>query len=160
MGRAGDRPNLSYGAFLDQVDAGNVAAVTFRGTEIDARLRHAIGAAPGAAASAEFASRIPDFGDASLIPLLRRHAVTIDVTAPSSWTWLLDHVPWPMLLFLVALLGAAAVRIVRGSHDPAGSGLPAGGPMMGLMSALTARQRRAGGGAKDGGENDNTTRSK
>lgn len=144
MSRAGVRPNLSYSPFLDRVDARNVAAVTLRGTEIDARLRHAIGAAPGVTASTEFASRVPDFGDASLIPLLRRHAVMIDVSAPSPWTWLLDRVPWPMLLFLAALLGAAAVRIVRGWHGQAGPRLSAAGADDGADGGTGGKAARGG----------------
>lgn len=111
ISRAGHVPTLSYGAFLDQVDGGNVAAVTFHGTEIDVRLRRAIVEVSMAKPSADFTSRVPDFGDPSLIPLLRRNHVAIDVVAPSSWTWLLDRVPWPMLLFVAALLLAGALRL-------------------------------------------------
>lgn len=142
ISRAGHVPALSYGAFLDQVDGGNVAAVTFHGTEIDVRLRRTIVEVSTAKPSADFTSRVPDFGDPSLIPLLRRDHVAIDIAAPSSWTWLLDRVPWPMLLFVAALLLAAVLRLVRGVQV-AGPGLAAAGPMMGLMAALAAKQRGA-----------------
>ena len=142
IGRAGHVPTLSYGAFLDQLDGGNVVAVTFHGTEIEVRLRRAIVEVSTATSSADFTSRVPDFGDPSLIPLLRRNHVAIDVAAPSSWTWLLDRVPWPMLLFVAALLLAAVLRLVRGVQGP-GPGLAAGGPMMGLMATLAAKQRGA-----------------
>lgn len=144
-------PSLTYGAFLDEVDSGNVAAVTFRGTEIDVQLRHAIAGTPTATPSKDFTSRMPDFGDPSLIPLLRRGHVAIDVAAPSSWAWLLARVPWPMLLFIVALLVAAVLRLARGAHG-ASPGFPAGGPMMGLMAALAAKQRSAGSARGDEGE--------
>lgn len=145
-GGAGRVAALSYGAFLDQVDAGNVAAVTFQGTAIDGRLRRPLAAATaqGAAASAEdFTSRVPDFGDPELIPMLRQHRVAIDVASPSSWTWLLERVPWPMLLFIVALLVAGFVRLVRGSHGGPTMGIQAGGPMAGLLAALAARRHGA-----------------
>ena len=145
VGRAGRPAALSYGAFLDQVDVGNVVAVTFQGTMIEGRLRHspAAAGAQGAASAKDFTSRVPDFGDPSLIPLLRRHGVAIDVAAPSSWTWLLERVPWPMLLFVVALVVAAFVRLVRGSHDRSGIGLGSGGPMAGLLASLATRRHGA-----------------
>jgi hypothetical protein len=34
-----------YSAFLDQLDAGNVASVTFKGTEIDGLFKHPVNAA-------------------------------------------------------------------------------------------------------------------
>lgn len=36
---AGKPSAISYGTFLDQLDAGNVASVTFQGTQIDGRFR-------------------------------------------------------------------------------------------------------------------------
>lgn len=152
VGDAGHPAALSYSTFLDQVDAGNVAAVTFRGTEIDGRLIH-----PADASADDFTSRAPDFGDPSLIPLLRQRHVAIDVATPSSWTWLLERVPWPMLAFLGVMLVAALVRIVRGSRGRTGSatpGLPQGGGMMGLIAALAARRHGGGEASPRDGDGD------
>ena len=53
-----------YGTFLDQLEAGNVASVTFKGTEIDGRFKHPISnAVNGTAQTNTFRSRVPDFGD-------------------------------------------------------------------------------------------------
>ena len=111
------RPALTpYGGFLDQLEADNVAAVTFRGVEIKGRFRRPAVSATSADAIPRdtFSSRLPDFGDPTLIPELRRHHVAIDVAAASRWTSLLTSLPWPMLLLLGAAALAALVRLVRG----------------------------------------------
>ncbi len=111
------RPTLTpYGAFLDQLEADNIAAVTFRGVEISGQFRHPIVDATAADATLRdtFGSRVPDFGDPTLIPELRKHHVAIDVSAASRWTSLLAGLPWPMLLFIGAAGVAALVRLVRG----------------------------------------------
>jgi hypothetical protein len=36
---------MPYGAFLDQLEAGNVASITFQGTEIDGRFKRAVDSA-------------------------------------------------------------------------------------------------------------------
>lgn len=88
---------------------------------------------------------MPDFGNSSLIAELRKQHVTIDVTLPSAWTWLLGRVPWPMLLFIGAGLIAGLVRLVRGGKS--GSGSPTSAQpmqgMMGLLSGLFGRQHQA-----------------
>jgi len=138
---------IPYSAFLDQVEAGNVASVSFQGTEINARLKRPLdGTLPaGAAQRSSFRSRVPDFGDPALIPDLRRHQVTIDVASPSPWAWLLGRVPWPMLILVGAMLVAGLVRLVRGGNAQPGSAtstLPTHG-MMGLVAKLFAKQQQS-----------------
>jgi hypothetical protein len=142
---SGKAPSTPYGAFLDQLDAGNVASVTFEGTEIRGRFKRPVGdaTANGPAQRDVFRSRIPDFGDPALIPELRKRHVAIDVAQPSPWAWLLGRVPWPMLAILAVVLVAGIARLVRGGPigpAPAGPPMPAH-PMIGLLSALFARQR-------------------
>ena len=93
---------LPYSEFLDQLDAGNVASVIFQGTEIDGRFKHPLNAAASNSANSgrRFRSRVPDFGDPTLIPELRKQQVVIDVVSSSSWTRLLGGLPLPMLLML------------------------------------------------------------
>jgi ATP-dependent Zn protease len=139
----------SYGTFLDQLDAGNVASVTFQGTQIDGRFRHPLNvtASNGTTPADAFRSRVPDFGDSNLIAELRKQHVAIDVTSPSAWTWLLGHVPWPMLVFIGAGLIAGLVRLVRGGKSGAGSSTsaqPMHG-MMGLVTGLFAKRPQADG---------------
>ena len=135
-----DKPAaMPYSTFLDQVEAGNVASVSFQGTEIHGRFKHP----PDNAQNDTFSTRAPDFGDPALIAELRKQHVAIEVSAPSPWTSVLARIPWPMLVFLGVVLVAALVRLVRGGKAPSGSAaaaLPTHG-MMGLLSGLFAKQR-------------------
>jgi hypothetical protein len=142
----GRAPVTPYGVFLDQLAAGNVASVTFQGTEINGRFKRPPAQATGGAPLREvFHSRVPDFGDLSLIPELRRQQVVIDVAAPSLWTWLLGRVPWPMLAIVAVMLVAAFARLLRGGpmvSGSTGSASPAHGlGPMGLLTGLFARER-------------------
>ncbi len=84
----------AYGTFLDQLEAGNVASVTFQGTEINGRFKRPLRGEQRDA----LRSRVPDFGDPALIVELRMQHVAIDVKSPSPWTSMLSRVPWPLLL--------------------------------------------------------------
>ena len=111
-----------YGKFLDQLDAGNVASVTFQGTRIDGRFEHAIADTNGKPQQS-FYTRAPEFGDPSLLPELRKEHVAIGV-ASSQWlgtgvaavlgiigAFLLAK---PMLLIIAAAFIAGLVRVARG----------------------------------------------
>lgn len=144
-----------YGAFLDQLDAGNVASVTLEGTQIKGHYKQPVtpAATNGAAPADTFRSRVPDFGDATLIPELRKQHVTIDVTSSSSWTSWLGRLPWPMVFILGAVLIAALVRFVRGGKSGSVSPMsmhPMGG-MMGMVSGLFGKQSQPEG-TPPGGE--------
>ena len=145
VGEQTDKPAPTpYGAFLDQLDAGNVASVTFLGTQIEGRYKHPLEEAPssGQVQRDVFNSRVPDFGDPALIPALRKQHVAIHVSPPSPWASLLAHLPWPMLLFLGVAILVGLVRLMRGGGPQsasAASTFPAHG-MMGLVSRLFAKQ--------------------
>ena len=153
VGRSTQQKTLSYSAFLDQVDAGHVASVTFTGTDISGQLKRPPGINGNNTTPSTFRSKVPDFGDPGLIPELRSHHVAITVAVPSSWAWLLSRLPLPMLLFLAVMIIVAFVRILRG-----GAAAPASGPMafpahgiMGLVSRLFAPREeppRTGDGAE------------
>jgi ATP-dependent Zn protease len=136
---------MPYGAFLDQVEAGNVASATFNGTEIDGRFKQPLssGLATGTSRRDSFRSRVPDFGDPALIPELRKEHVAIDVRSPSQWVSLLARLPWPMLVFVALILVVALVRIVRGPKAGSGPDLPMrpGGGIIGLVSGLFGKKR-------------------
>lgn len=137
-----------YGSFLDQLDAGNVASVTFKGSEIDGRFKHppSVAAANDSAQADTFRSRVPDFGDTSLIPELRKQHVAIDVaSSSSSWTRVLAGIPLPMLLFLGFIVVAATVRFVRGGKAQPGTAMPMHPMqgMIGLVSGLFGKQDQA-----------------
>jgi hypothetical protein len=142
-----DRPApMSYSAFFDQLEAGNVASVTLRGTEATGRFKRPVDSTvpTGTAQRDTFISRIPDVGDPALVPELRKQRVVIDVNPPSLWTWLLGRVPWPMLLFVGAMIVAGLARVLRrgARSGPAASVFPGQG-MIGLLTGLvTGRSLR------------------
>jgi len=126
-----------YSAFLDQLEAGKVASVTFLGTEIHGRFKRP---ADGTQRDT-FSTRVPDFGDPALIPELRKQHVAINVSAPSPWMSALARIPWPMLIFLGVVMVAGLVRLVRGGKEQPRSGAsmyPMPG-MVGLVSGLFAK---------------------
>jgi ATP-dependent Zn protease len=136
---------MSYSAFLDQVDAGNVASVTFQGTEIDGHFRRPPDTtlAGGNVGRDSFRTHVPDVGDPTLIPALRRQHVVIEVASPSAWGWLLARLPWPMVIIVGAVLIAGFVRLVRGRKAQPGaaaSSMPMHG-MIGLVAGLFAKER-------------------
>ena len=150
-----------YSAFLDQLDAGNVASVTLQGTQINGHFKNpvTIAATNGAVPADTFRSRAPDFGDSSLISELRKQHVAIDVTSSTSWTRLLAGIPLPMWLFLGFIVVAGIIRFIRGGKVQSGSTMPMHPMqgMVGLVSGLFGKQQQApeppthdGGGLKSG----------
>jgi FtsH Extracellular len=133
-----------YGVFLDQLDAGNIASVTFQGTQINGRFKHPIAgtAASGAAPKDTFRSQVPDFGDPKLLPELRKEHVAIDVASSSSWARLLAGIPLPMLLLLGFIVVAAIIRFMRGGKADSASAMPMHPMqgMIGLVSGLFGKQ--------------------
>ena len=132
MKTAGRVAPTSYSAFLDQLEAGNVASVTFQGTEIEGRVKRPTGSAQ----RDTFRTRVPDFGDPALIPELRKQHVAINVSAPSPWTSVVARIPWPMLVFLGVLLVAGLVRVLRGGKAQSESAAPMY-PMHGMMGLVS-----------------------
>jgi hypothetical protein len=131
----------SYSAFLDQLEGGNVASVTFRGTEIHGRFKRPLDGGQRDA----FSTRVPDVGDPALIPELRKQHVAIEVQAPSQWTSLLGRIPWPLLVFFGAAIVAGLVRLMRGGKpgpELTGPAMPMHG-MIGLLSRLFGKQPQA-----------------
>jgi hypothetical protein len=136
--QAGGPAATPYGAFLDQLEAGNVASISFRGTEIDGVFKQPLkgAASNGAAPKNEFRTRMPDFGDPALIPELRRQHVAIDVASSTSWIRLLAGVPLPMLFFVGVILVAGLMRLLRGGESQAGSALSMH-PMQGMIALVS-----------------------
>ena len=143
----GKHAPMPYGNFLDQLEAGNVASVTIKGTEITGRFKQPLdNARSGDAARTDaFRSRMPDFGDMNLIPALRKQHVPIDIASSTSWTRLLAGIPLPMLLFLGAILVAGLVRLARGGKAQPGSAMPMGPMqgMIGIISGLFGKQQKS-----------------
>jgi len=133
-----------YSSFLDQLDAGNVASVTFQGTRIDGRFKHAVAAtAANGKAQQSFHSRVPEFGDPTLLPELRKQHTAIDVVSSSNWTSWLAGLPWPMVVFLAIILIAGLVRFMRGGSPQSGGTMPIQPPMQGLIGLLFGKRQAA-----------------
>jgi FtsH Extracellular len=114
---------ISYSAFLDQLDAGNVASVTIAATQIDGKLKQGVKltAADKAEPQAAFRSQAPSFGDPALLPDLRRQHVLIDVVSSTGWVSWLARLPWPMVIIVAALLIFGLLKFVRGGKVAHGS---------------------------------------
>jgi ATP-dependent Zn protease len=138
----GGPPVTPYSNFLAQLDAGNVASVTFQGTQIEGRFKHPVAASTAnGKEQGAFHSRVPDIGDPTLLPELRQEHVAIDVVASANWTAWLGRLPWPIMVFIAFILVAGFVRLVRGRNAPAaGGGMPIHPPMMALFSGLFGKQ--------------------
>ncbi len=142
---------LSYSEFLAQLDAGNIASVTFSGTQIDGKFKRSVGPAAtnGTAAKAIFRSQVPSVGDPTLLPELRNEHAVIDVASSSTWASWLGRLPWPLVLVLAFIFIAGAIKLVGGKKSTDGSTNTAQQmPMTGLVSALFGKH------AQDAGGND------
>ena len=116
---------IRYSDFLEQLDAHNIASVTFAGTQIDGHFKQPVAgtSAANAASPTVFRSRVPDIGDPTLLPELRKERVAFGV-ASSQWfgigaTTILGVlvaflVAKPMLLIIAAAFIAGLVRVARG----------------------------------------------
>jgi hypothetical protein len=146
---------IRYSDFLDQLDAGNVASVTFAGTRIDGRFKAPVTETASGAALTAFRSRVPDFGDPSLFPELRGRHVTIGV-ASSQWfglgvggTAILGVIAAfllakPMLLVIAAAFIAGLVRVARGGKMDIHSILSMM-PMFRSVSDQSAKEKKSNG---------------
>ncbi len=141
----GSRPSpaaLSYSEFLAQLDAGNVADVTFQGTRVDGRLKHPVAApaANGAAPRDAFRTQVPGISDPMLLPELRKQHVVIDVVSSSNWVSWFGRLPWPLVLVLAFVLIAGVVRLVRGGKSTDSSAVTMQQmPIMRLTSAVSGK---------------------
>ena len=133
---------ISYSDFLVQLDADNIASVTFAGTEIDGIFKHPREptTANGAATQAGFRSYVPAFGDPTLLPELRRQHVAIDVVSSSSWISWLGRLPWPMVLIIAGVLIVGLVKLMRGDKSSPAKGASPTHPAMGLITGLFGKK--------------------
>jgi cell division protease FtsH len=143
---------LSYSDFLAQLDADNVASVTFSGTQVDGKFKHPVGQAAANRTATIFRSQVPTVGDPTLLPELRKEHVTIDVTSSSTWASWLGRLPWPLVLILAFVLIAGAIRLVGGKKSTGGAtDTVQQMPMTGLVSALFGKHAQGTPG-DDGGQ--------
>ncbi|HEY2036344.1 MAG TPA: ATP-dependent metallopeptidase FtsH/Yme1/Tma family protein, partial [Steroidobacteraceae bacterium] len=120
---------LPYSEVVSQVASGNVTAVAIVGSDITGAFAHPLtwpqpkpgkATAPGAKPQpySRFSTTYPtDVGDATLMPLLRQHDVTINVRSPSPpWFELLltDGLPIVLMLVVLVWMGRQASRSQSG----------------------------------------------
>ena len=127
---------LSYSAFLQQVQTGNVAKLTIDGQNVDGQLKQAIpvpGATPVPAAtpgqktappaSDRFSTTIPSIDNPTLLPLLEKEGVQVTAVDTSGDSWLLtllaNALPTLLLVGLMLYLGR---QMQRGQQNALGFG--------------------------------------
>jgi len=143
---------IPYSEFFDQLDAGNVASVIFKGTQIEGYWKKPVGRTPANRAEPQtsFRSVVPDFGDPALLPALRKQHVVIDVASSSTWVSWLGRLPWPMVLIIGGVVIAGLVGLIRGDKSAGGAPVPTH-PMMGLIAGLFGKHHQATGATDAGG---------
>ena len=106
--------DMPYSAFKAEIAADNVKDVLLRGRLVEGDLRTAPARAPGNIQSARFRTRVPDFGDDTLIPALEQHGVTVTVGEQAGgggwWALLMGLLPWLLMLLLFYWLLQRAAR--------------------------------------------------
>ena len=96
---------LAYGVFLDQLEAGAVAEVEIRGSELQGMFSKPVAVSPAADAATEpvtnFTTRLPAFQGETLIVKLREHKVRINVRKPEEESLfsrlLVGVLPWVLV---------------------------------------------------------------
>ena len=134
---------VSYSFFRQQVQVGNVAAITSTGTSIQGTFKHAVTASKangqqptqGEATYTQFQTQLPAFGNDGLLSLLQAKGVVVNAVALGT-PWWQELLLWfgPALL-LWALLSWGARRA-----QAAGGGM---GGMMGMFGRSKARRYEA-----------------
>lgn len=151
----GSPATIRYSDFLDQLDVGNIASITFAGTQIDGHFKQPVAetdAANGAPLTV-FRSRVPDVGDPTLLPELRKEHVAISV-ASSQWlgtgiaatlgVLLAFLLAKPILLVVAAALIAGLIRVARGGKMDLHSILSMV-PMLRSVSGQSGKQEKSAG---------------
>ncbi len=101
---------LPYTVFRQQVESGNVAAISTAGTHVSGTMKHPILWPPGAKTKDQrsysaFVTVLPPFPDPSLLPMLLAHNVTV-TSAGSGNPWVVDVIitALPVLLIVGVLV--------------------------------------------------------
>ena len=104
---------MPYSAFKAEIDANNVKEVLLRGHEVDGSLNKRAPSQPSNIQGTRFHTRVPDFGDDTLLPTLEQHGVKVTVADTSRGGWsalLIGILPWALMIFLFYWLLQRAAR--------------------------------------------------
>jgi len=114
---------VSYTRFKTLVEQGEVVEVTLRGDEAEGRLKQPLPIGPAEKKGDRFRTRIPDFGDDSLLALLEKIGVEVEVEEPevdTNWGSIL------MMSLPLVILAALFLSSMRAARNLAG-GITAAG---------------------------------
>ncbi|MCG6968584.1 MAG: ATP-dependent zinc metalloprotease FtsH [Gammaproteobacteria bacterium] len=115
--------NIPYSEFKVYLEEGRIDTVTLQGDALQGEFFEKQPIGPTGQAAKRFATRIPAFGDNTLLPALEQHQVQVDVKKPSGDTGAVNYftalLPW-LIFFLVFFW------IIRRASKRMGGGL--GGP--------------------------------
>ncbi len=102
--------HVSYSTFVQQVTIDNVRSVTITGYDVTGAFKSSIPSADGKRSITDFATTMPEFGDAELLALLGQHHVVVDVQPVNTWgmAWLILGLAGPLILVL--MLGRWAIK--------------------------------------------------
>ena len=104
---------MPYSAFKAEIAANNVKEVQLRGREVDGSLNKRAPSQPSNIQGTHFHTRVPDFGDDTLLPALEQHGVKVTVAAASGGGWsalLIGILPWLLMILLFYWLLQRAAR--------------------------------------------------
>ncbi len=96
--------NVSYSEFIEQVEAGNVQAITAKGQSIDGKLKEE--ATFQDTAYTQFSTYLPSFGDQELMSKLKNQGVQVTTkpeTDPFFWYILISLLPVFLIVWLIAV---------------------------------------------------------
>jgi cell division protease FtsH len=107
---------LPYTVFRQQVESGNVSAISTVGVHVSGTLRHPLSWPPAdkePKSYTAFTTVLPPFPDPSLWPMLLRSKITVTSTAPGNslvMTLIISFLPMLLLLVLLVYLGRRMSR--------------------------------------------------
>jgi len=113
---------IEYGVFLDQLEAGKVAEVEIRGSDLLGKLAAPTALVPAAGAPSAnvtiFTTRLPAFQGEALIGTLRAHKVRIGVGKPEQesllWRLALGILPWVLIIGVWVLIMRRTTKSIGG----------------------------------------------
>jgi cell division protease FtsH len=105
---------MPYSTFKEQIAAGNVKEVVLRGHLVEGTLHAAPATAPTTVQTGRFRTRVPDFGDDTLLPSLQQHGITVTVAEEPGrsgwWALMAGLLPWLLMIVLLYWLMQRAAR--------------------------------------------------
>ena len=104
---------MPYSAFKAEIAANNVKEVVLRGRVVEGSLNSRAPATPNNIKGTRFRTRVPDFGDDTLLPALQQHGVKVTVAEAAGGGWsalLIGLLPWLLMILLFYWLLQRAAR--------------------------------------------------